>query len=177
MEVPIMGIIMKVKNMEEEFINGQMVVNMMVSGLKTKLMVMEFIVGQMVVNIKVLGQIIIWMDMVFTHGLMVENMLVNIRMIKNMGSDDILGQMDVSTKGTGQKESNMVLDNIQMLVKNLEQVFGKMANELNGLMQLKFVRSKTMKLILRLIFKIKKAGILQSNKILYLESQQIFGKT
>jgi hypothetical protein len=36
MEVPIMVNIMKVKNMGEEFTNGQTVANMMVSGLKTK---------------------------------------------------------------------------------------------------------------------------------------------
>lgn len=114
--------------------------------------------------------------MVFTHGLMAENMPENTRMTKNMGMDVILGQMDVSTKVTGQKESNMDLDSIQMQVKNLEQVFGKMANEHNGLMQLKFVRSRTMKLILKLIFRIKIAGILQFNKTLYLESQQISGK-
>ena len=78
--------------------------------------------------------------MVFTHGLMAENMQENTRTIKNMGMDVIPGQMDVSTKVTGQKESNMDLDNIQMQVKKQEQVFGKMANEHNGLIQLKFVR-------------------------------------
>ena len=56
--------------------------------------------------------------MVFTHGLMAENMQENTRTIKNMGMDVIPGQMDVSTKVTGQEESNMDLDNTPTQVKN-----------------------------------------------------------
>jgi len=58
------------------------------------------------------------MDMVFTLGLMAENMLENTRTTKSMGMDVIRGQMDVSTKVTGQQESNMDLDNTPTQVKN-----------------------------------------------------------
>ena len=61
------------------------------------------------VGMKVNGLIIIWKALEFTIGQMAESIKDNIKMIKNMVLEFILGQMVVDMRATGIEVSSMVL--------------------------------------------------------------------
>ena len=61
-------------------------------------------------------------------------MKVNTRMIKNMDSVFIHGQIKGSTKGYGLRVNNMHLECIMYQEVKESMVYGKMEKELNGLM-------------------------------------------
>ena len=58
-------------------------------------------------NMKESGKITIWRELEYMFGTTDENMKVSIKMIRNMVSEFILGQMAVAMKDTGLKASNM----------------------------------------------------------------------
>jgi len=62
----------------------------------------------MAVDMRVNGMIIIWRVWVFMFGMMVECIKVNIKTIKNMASEFILGSMAAVMKVTGIEVNNMV---------------------------------------------------------------------
>jgi len=80
--------------MDMAFTNGQTEANIKETGSITKYQGLENINGMIKEVIEVIGKIIICMGKEFTHGLMAENMKENILMIKNMGMESTLIQME-----------------------------------------------------------------------------------
>jgi len=127
-----------VENMELAPISGVMEVNTLEIGEKIKLVVSEFIHGLMVDVTKVNGLKIIWKAWVTMFGMMDVSTTDNIKMIRNMGLECILGSMAAFMKDIGSEANNMVLEPISFQkTKKLNLVFGKMENELNGSMKSK----------------------------------------
>ena len=104
--------------------------------------------GSMVGDMKENGWKIIWKVSVYMYGTMVGNIMANIKMIKNMVLECILGSMVAFMKDIGSEANNMVLEPISFQkTKKLNLVCGKMANELNGLMKNKCKQSIIMEWI------------------------------
>lgn len=130
------------ENMELAPISGVMVVNTLEIGEKIKLVVLEFIHGLMVDVTRANGLKIIWKAWATMFGTMDDSTTDNIKMIKNMVSECILGSMVAFMKDIGSEANNMVLEPISFQkTKKLNLVCGKMANELNGLMKNKCKQS------------------------------------
>lgn len=132
--------IKKVKNTDEVFIVGQMVVNMTAIGLKTKLKELEFIHGLMVENIWENGMIIIWMESVSTPGKMVENTRVNTNLIKSMDTENTCGLMVEVIKDIGLKANNIPLVFTKYKINKKGMGYGRTAGGLNGLTNNKYMK-------------------------------------
>ena len=121
-------------NMEKEYKNGSMNLNMMVIGMRIKFLVKEHISGKMAIHIVVNGQIMKCMVKVNSCGQMGKLIWANFIEIKDKAEEFILGQMVANMKENGRKENSMVQVNILTKMVKSGQVDGNMAKKQNGLM-------------------------------------------
>ena len=127
------GNINKEKNLDMEFLNGQM--GVLTKEISKIIILMERVLihGGIKENMKEIGKIIKWMDMEFLHGLMEGDMLASIKMIKKMDMDCLNGLMEKNIEGNGKMGNKMEKENF-ILNRNMygENALFKMEKELNG---------------------------------------------
>lgn len=126
----------RVKSMGMVYIIGQINQSMKETGSKIKLKVLVYTLGQMVANMKDIGQKTICMGKVFTHGKMEGNMMVITTWIRSTDLVFTSGLMAESMKECGKTGSSMEKGNTLQQMGSLEEVYGKMERELNGLMKI-----------------------------------------
>jgi len=98
---------LKIKSMEEAYMNGLMAENMMVNGKTIICMVKVFIPGKTEDVMKVNTLMIENMVLVFTLGKMVDNMLAIGKMGNNMEKEPINNPMDKRRRVTGKTERGL----------------------------------------------------------------------
>lgn len=127
--------ILLVKRKEKVSIHGQMVPLLRVIGMTTRSRVSVFISGKMVASATVNGSITTCLDLEFIFTLMGSVTMVNSLKTRSRVLVFINGSTAEFTRGGGTRASNTALELTSNPLRiHLSMGFGKMGNDLNGMM-------------------------------------------